>query len=533
MTGCSYIEFKGDKERYDALIIGSGIGGLSVAAMLAKAGKKVLVLERHYKIGGYTHTFERMGYSWDVGLHYVGQVHIDGTLINKAFRYISDEKLKWAPLDDAYDRAVFGNEAFHFIRGRKNLVTALKKFFPDAKDHKSIDDYFVLLKKIEKVGTGYFVEKILPAFLAKLLGPLLRRGVLKYSDKTTLSVLRTLTDNEKLIGVLTAQYGDYGLPPSQSSFYMHALLANHYMEGAGYPVGGAGSIARTVVPVIEKSGGSAVFSVDVKQIIVKDNQAIGVEMADGKKIFAGNVISDAGVRNTFTLLLPPTIIKQYGFDRMLKNLEPAAAHIGMYLGLNGSAEELKLPRCNYWVFPAEYDHEINQKRYKDINCELPVSYISFPAAKDPDWAKTHPNKSTAEIVIIVPYDWFSKWENTRWKNRGDDYEKLKQCVGEQMLEELYRVEPQLKGRVEYFDISTPLSTKHFSNHARGEIYGIAHSPKRFRQNFLKPRTPIKNLFLTGQDVMTAGIAGALMGGVLCATAILKQNVLRTIQRSIK
>jgi all-trans-retinol 13,14-reductase len=102
-----------------------------------------------------------------------------------------------------------------------------------------------------------------------------------------------------------------------------------------------------------------------------------------------------------------------------------------------------------------------------------------------------------------------------------------------MLKDLYRVEPQLEGRVDYFEISTPLSTKHFSNHQQGEIYGVAHSPKRFRQEFLKPRTPITNLFLTGQDVMTAGIAGALMGGVLCATAVLRQNVIQTIQRAVK
>ncbi len=533
ITGHIYHTFTGHHEKYDAIVIGSGIGGLSVAAILSKAGKKVLVLERHYTVGGYTHSFQRKGYSWDVGLHYVGQVHIDGTPLNKIFRYISNENLKWAPLDDVYDRAVFGNEAFYFVRGKENLRAALKKHFPETKDHVSIDAYFALLDKVENLGISYYIEKILPPFLARIFGSLLRRNVLKYSDLTTLSVLQSLTDNEKLIGVLTAQYGDYGLLPSQSSFYMHALLANHYMDGAGYPVGGAGRIAQTIVPVIEEHGGSVLFYAEVKQIIVQNNTAMGVEMADGKKIFANLVISDAGVSNTYSKLLPTEVIRTHHLEEKLKNLEPSAAHVGVYVGIKDSAKNLKLPRCNYWVFPAEYNHELSQKRYENIHSDIPVAYISFPAAKDPAWEEKHPNTSTVELITIVPYEWFSKWEQTDWKKRGEEYEQLKKQVSEQLIEILYRVEPQLKGKIDYFDISTPLSTKKFTNHQHGEIYGVAHTPKRFRQQFLKPYTPVKNLFLTGQDVMIASIAGGLMGGVLCASAILKKDVFHHIKKMIK
>lgn len=530
-NGHLYKEFKGHDTHYDAIVIGSGIGGLSVAALLSKAGKKVLVLERHYEVGGYTHTFQRKGYTWDVGLHYVGQVHIPGTTLNKLFRYITNDELKWAPLDDIYDRAVFGTEAFHFVRGRENLRAALKKHFPDAKDHASIDAYFKLLEDLDHVGVSYYIEKVIPPFLANILGSFLRRKVLAYSDKTTLEVLQSITSNKKLIGVLTAQYGDYGLLPSKSSFYMHALLANHYMEGAGYPVGGAGRIAQTIVPVIEKAGGAVLFYAEAKQILVENNKAIGVEMMDGKRIHADLVISDAGVINTFSQLLAPEIQTQHQLKEKLAQLEPSAAHIGLYLGLKGSAKDLKLPACNYWVFPPEYNHEKSQEQYKNIDSALPVAYISFPAAKDPEWQEKHPNNSTVEVIIIVPYEWFSKWEDTAWKKRGEDYEALKQKVAEQMLEVLYRVEPQLKGTVEYMEVSTPLSTKKFTNHQHGEIYGVSHTPKRFRQTFLKPHTPVKNLFLTGQDAMIGSIAGGLMGGVLCASAVLKKDVLKDIERT--
>ena len=534
MSALLYNAFKGHDETYDAIVIGSGMGGLSAAGLLARAGQRVLILERHYEIGGYTHSFRRKGYAWDVGLHYVGQVHIPGTALNKVFRYLTDEKLEWAPLDDAYDRAVFGNEHFHFMRGRENLRAELKKHFPDAKDHASIDKYFELLKEVERLGVGYYAEKVIPPFLAKIFGKMLRKNVLKYSDRLTIDVLRDITDNEKLIGVLTAQYGDYGLLPSESSFYMHGLLANHYMEGGAYPVGGSGMIARTILSVVEKAGGAALFYAEVKQVIIENNTAIGVEMMDGKKIYAKRVISDAGIYNTFGKLVPKDVAEKHGMPEMLKQLEPSCAHMGMYIGIKESPKSLNVPACNYWVFPENgYNHDKLRRDYTDFKNEIPVAYISFPAAKDPHWQATHPGITTVEAIIIVPFEWFSKWEGTAWKKRGEDYEAMKKTVSDQLLEILYRVEPQLRGKIDYMEVSTPLSTKKFMNHPKAEIYGVSHTPKRFRQEFLKPWTPVKNLFLTGQDVMIASIAGACMGGVLTASAILKRDVLGHIKRVIK
>ncbi len=536
IVGESYISFKkqkGAEKQFDAIVIGSGTGGLSVAAVLAKEGKRVLVLEQHYIIGGYTHAFHRKGYVWDVGLHYVGQVHIAGTLLNKAFRYISDEHLKWEPLDDVYDRAMFGNQEYEFPRGRNNLKAKLKEYFPDKNDVASIDAYFDLLDKVNKVGVGFYVEKVLPEFFAKAFGNFLRRKVLKFSDQTTLSVLQEITDNQKLIGVLTAQYGDYGLQPLESSFYMHAVLANHYMEGAGYPIGGAPRFAETVVPVIEKAGGKVLTQAAVQRIIIKNNTAIGVEMCDGTPLYAKTIISSAGVVNTYSTLLPQEVVTQHNLDKKLGQLTPSLAHMGLYVGIKESTKNLNLPKCNYWIFPDEYDHKLNQERYTDFDAPLPVAFASFPSAKDSESEKNYPGRTTAEVIILLPDTWFAKWEDTSWKKRGEEYEELKEKLGKQMFEQLYRVAPQLRGKIDYYEISSPLTTKHFSAHPSGEIYGSAHTPNRFRQKFLKPQTPVKNLYLTGQDAMIASISGGVMGGILCASAILKKNMLWKIQRSIK
>ncbi len=534
MAAISFPSFRrqeASKQAFNAIVIGSGTGGLSAASLLAQAGKRVLVLEQHFIIGGYTHAFQRKGYLWDVGLHYVGQVHIPGTLLNNVFRYLTKGQLSWAPLDDIYDRIVFGDKEYDFPRGRKNLLQALKDYFPSPEDQDSIDQYFALLDEVGAVGTAYYAEKVLPNFLAKMLGPCLRRDVLRYSDQTTLSVLQGITKNTQLIGVLTAQYGDYGLQPSESSFYMHAVLANHYMEGAGYPIGGAPRFAETIIPVIEEAGGSVVFSARVKEILVKGNRAVGVQMEDGTMFMGKDIISDAGVVNTFSTLLPDEVIKQHKLDELLKNLTPSLAHMGLYVGFKESNDTLHLPKCNYWIFPEEYDHALNQSRGGGLDKPLPVAFASFPSAKDPESGKTHPGRTTAEVIILVPYDWFTIWEGTKEHRRGETYEAIKQQMAEKMFEVLYRVAPQLKGKVDYFEVSSPLSARYYVGHPSGEIYGTSHTPKRFRQTFLKPRTPVKHLYLTGQDAMIASISGGVMGGVLCVSAILNRNLLWTIKKS--
>lgn len=527
--GRSYRQFKFEQQTFDAIVIGSGIGGLSVAAILAKHGKKVLVLEQHYAIGGYTHMFKRKDYEWDVGLHYVGDVHIEGTALNRMFNYISDGNLEWTPMPDVYDKAVFGDKIYEFTRGRENLKARLKDYFHTIEDDDSIDAYFELLDEVKELHNGYYIEKALPPVIAGFTAPFLRRSLLKFSDRSTLSVLQELTSNTELIGVLTAQYGDYGLPPSKSSFYMHAMLANHYMEGAAYPVGGSASIAKTVVPVIEAAGGVVLSNALVRSILVSNDRATGVEMEDGKKIACPLVISDTGVFNTFRELLPRPVADKHGLLEQLQHVKPAAAHVGLYVGFKETAQELGLPQNNFWLFPDEYDHDLLQSQFQKPGDRLPVSYVSFPSSKDANWNDRYPGRSTVEVITLVPYEWFEKWEDQDWKKRDDDYEALKEQLAKQLLEELFRVLPHLRGKVDYYELSTPLSTSRFMNHSKGEIYGLAHTPERFRQQFLKPYTPVKGLFLTGQDIVIASIGGGLMGGVLAASAILKRNILSDIR----
>ncbi|MFI5366043.1 MAG: phytoene desaturase family protein [Candidatus Binatia bacterium] len=510
-------------EQYDAIVIGSGIGGLAAAALLAKyGGQRVLVLERHYVAGGYTHTFHRPGYEWDVGVHYLGEMQ-QGTLVRALFDELTDARLEWADMGDVYDRFVIGNEVYDFPKGKENLRRSLKERFPG--DEVAIDGYFALVEQAMASSVSFYQGRVLPEEFAASLP----QEFLGFAGRTTRSVLESLTHNQRLIGVLTGQYGDYGLPPAESSFAMHATVANHYFEGGFYPIGGAARIAETIVPLITAAGGRVLINAEVAEIVTENGRAQGVRMArDGAIIRAPLVISDAGVLNTFTRLLPVETRAALGIAQALQPLRPSLAHLCLYIGLTRTARELGLPRANLWIYPDEH-HERNLATFvADAEAPLPVIYISFPSAKDPDFERRHPGRATIDIITVAPYERFAAWEGTTWKDRGGEYEAVKERLAQRLLDALFVYVPQAKDHIDLYELSTPLTTKHFCNYQMGELYGLDHTPGRFGQPILRPQTPLPGLYLTGQDIATAGVVGALIGGVLSASAILMRDLVSEI-----
>jgi all-trans-retinol 13,14-reductase len=516
---------------FDAIVIGSGIGGMTTAAWLAKHGKKVLVLEQHYSPGGYTHTFMRRGYEWDVGVHYIGDVHVPQTYTSKMFKAIASDRLQWADMGEVYDRMVFGNDIYDFYKGKKAFADHLKTRFSSAADQKAIDQYIGLLYDIQKDMTGFFAEKAMPAAISTLFGGWMRRKAMRY-NKSTLEVLRSITSNPKLIAVLCGQYGDYGLPPSQSSFLMHAMLARHYMNGGSYPVGGSASIFNAIAPTVTEAGGAIFTHAAVKEIQLKNNRATAVLLENGQSVSAPIIVSSAGIYNTFKNLLPASWAEKHGLIAQSEAIPPSLSHVCLYLGIREAREKVPLPKANYWVFPDLYDHDLAVANYlRDPEQELPVTYISFPSSKDPNWDQRYPGRTTLEIVSMAPWEQWSKWSNTSWKKRPDEYEEAKEKLSTKMLEVLFRMEPSLRGRIDHAELSSPLSTKHFTRYQHGELYGLEHSPQRFNARFLKPSSPISGLYLSGQDVSTVGVAGAMAGGLLCASVILRKNLFAELRNS--
>jgi phytoene dehydrogenase-like protein len=506
------------ENNFDAIVIGSGIGGLAFAAIMAKLRKwRVLVLERHFKIGGFTHTFSRPGgWSWDVGLHYVGDMG-DGMLGRQLFDYITDRKVKWNAMPDVYDVFLYPSLEVKASKGEANFRRALIDAFPN--ERASIEQYFRDLKSAANWMTRHFMATVAPAPLSWLVRAV-NRSTANLPLGLTQLYLESHFRDPRLRAVLASQWADYGVPPGQSAFATHALIATHYLNGAWYPAGGAGEIAEATGAVIRASGGDLLPNHDVTKILLEGDRAVGVE-ADIKKgkngaraeFRAPVVVSDTGAWSTFARLLPSSV--SLPFRSELATPPAGFQCVELFLGLRADPRELGFRGENYWIF-SSFDHdEMYTQRNNLLEGPAPMAYLSFPSLKNPQ-ATRH----TADVIAPFSYRALEAYRHEPWRRRGPAYESAKIHITEALLDIVEQHHPGFRALVEYSELGTPLSFEYFTAAPSGAIYGYPGTPEKYRKAWLGPGTPISSLYLTGADAAVLGIVGALMGGVLAASRVL-------------
>jgi len=528
----------------DAIVIGSGIGGLTAAAVLAKAGKKVLVLEQHDQAGGCCHTFIEKGFEFDVGIHYIGEMR-NNTVTRLLVNQLTEGQLQWVDLEQAFDVVALGEPAkqkmFPFCAGGPvEFKKAMLKMFP--KEEKAIDKFLALLKDVRMNMKGMMLVKMMPKWIVRLLcatGLLSRMTTyFKHARRTVKEVLEELTDDADLRAVLSYSWGDYGTTPAKGSFGLHAALINHYLYGASYPRGGASEIAYHIIPVIERAGGKVLVRAPVTEILVdSEGKASGVRVgksAGAVDLHAPLIISDAGAVNTFTQLLPASVAKKSSISRLIgTKIEAGIGCISLFVGLDGTTEQLKIKPHNTWAYTGNDLSSVSQEFF-DMSAEdavssnVPLLFISFPSAKDPTFEQRYPGKSVCTIITLANWKWFEEWEGERVSKRGEDYESVKVAIGRKMWEQTLAIYPQLADKVEYFEVGSPVTNKFYIGSSRGEIYGLDHTAKRFGtpqvMMHLRPDSGIPNLLLAGQDVVSCGFTGAMFGGLLCAATALNRDL---------
>ncbi len=494
-------------ERFDAIVVGSGIGGLAAASLLARvAGKRVLLLERHFKPGGFTHTFRRRQWTFDVGVHYVGAMG-EGEPGRRLFDLASGGAVGWNKMPSPFERFVYPGLALDVPDDPDGYRAALADAFPA--ERTAVDRWFRELRHAAAWANRHFVGLALPRPVAALLEAPGRRAALR----TTAEALAATFRDPLLRAVAASQWGTYGLPPSRSAFAMHAVVATHYFGGGFYPDGGAGSIAPAFLSQVEAAGGECRVNHEAVEILVEGGRATGVR-----------AIARAGGRASEVTFRAPLVVSDAGiaatYGRLLRRGAPLPAaerggtsSVTLYLGLRASPAALGFRGENHWIFDVA-DHEaVFAARNDLLRGRAAAAYLSFPSLKDP-----HARSHTAEIVAMADAGAFAPWRDRSWMHRGEEYEAVKASMARALLDLVERHHPGFRDLVAYEEVSTPLTVEHFTGHPGGRIYGAPATPERFRDPAFGVRTPVRGLLLAGADAASLGVMGAFMGGALAAGA---------------
>jgi all-trans-retinol 13,14-reductase len=300
------------------------------------------------------------------------------------------------------------------------------------------------------------------------------------------------------------------------------VIAQHYARGGYYPVGGAGTIATSILPIIESAGGACLLNHKAREVIIKGGKVAGVKAAfqrgrtsEEVAFYAPVVISDAGAYHTYTKLLAGEPRINAAAAEAKARVSQAYSVANLFIGFKESPEKLGVRGENRWLFSG-YDHDkLFRQRNELLNGNVGACYVSFPSLKDPA-AVEH----VAEVIAPLDFEAVEHWCDKPWRKRGEDYRQLKEIVSDALVRFVERQCPGFRDLIAYQELATPLSVISLTGHDRGAIYGLPASPERFCSKWLQPRTPIPGMYLTGSDAAVHGVAGALMGGVLTASLLL-------------
>lgn len=391
---------------WDTIVIGSGMGGAMTAGLLAKLGQRVLVLEQHYVPGGFTHTFRRNGYVWDVGVHLVGDTALRA-LPGRVMQLLSGGQLQWRSVGEAYDELHFPGD-FHLTLSSDPVVFIrdLKAAFPESADQ--VDAWRGAIREIAAALGPWHLSHLVPGAVGRWLSEMLSGGL----QHTAADKLAALVPDERLRTVLSAQWGYHGVPPSRAAWALQAMVSNHFMQGASYPVGGSGRLAATFLQGVADAGGWTRVCADVAEILVEDGRTVGVCLTDGEELRAPRVVSAAGAWNTTHKLLPAAH-RGAPWVASVAALPPSPAHVCLYIGFKGDIASAGASRRCAWYFDT-WSHErcTWEVDAAEPPSRPPLLFVSFPSLKDPAHVPGPEQRHTGELIAFVPWEAFERWSGT-------------------------------------------------------------------------------------------------------------------------
>lgn len=484
--------------RWDAVVVGSGIGSLTAAALLAKQGKRVCVLEQYAKPGGYLHGFSRFGRRFETGCHYVGAMG-PGQPFRVLLRYLGvfDESL-FVPLEaDGFDEFVFPDFRFSVPRGYAALERRLVDAFPD-----EAAGIGALVRLFESTAAEFPTY----AFRQSFDDEVVQRSL----ESSTVAVVERYVTAAPLRNLFYAYCAVHGVAPWDMAFGYHALVVDSMVRGPYGLASGGDALAEALVRRIESQGGEVHLRSRVVRFVTQDKTVSAVETDDGRRFEAEWVLSGIHPKQTFRFV--PENVLTPAFRQRLSRIRESVGISGVYALCEGNP--FFHPRRNTYFFRSGVA--------TDVFVEYePEDTPTIVYAARPDRLSTVETECYP-LALHAPamHRWFERWKDTRYAFRPDDYKAFKQLVAERTLDLVERYRPGFRSTVAKYEASSTLTNLHFNGSEAGSAYGIYHSMENTGARGLGPRTHLKNLLLTGQSSLSPGLLGAAMSGLRTAGALL-------------
>lgn len=475
------------KKRYDVIVIGAGIGGLTCGCYLAKSGMDVLIVEQHFKPGGCCTSFTRKGFSFDAGGHFIGSFREKG-----AMRKILNEldiinEIQLLKVESA-DHVIFPEYDIVIKSNFDDTVLTLQREFPKEADNISIF--------IEKVKSFRYTHSYL------------------YSNMTFKDILDKHFSDEKLKAFFDILLLYIGVTSKDVSAISAIVLYREFiLDGGYYPKGGMQNFSDALANSFKKVGGTFLFSQEVTKILHEKGSVKGVSLVNGDIIECNQVISNADAKKTYSELIDIREINSDISIEFLKKLDemiPSVSHFNVYLGIDKKAVCDIKERCNIWYVPKYNTRDIMDDMINDPYSKEGFIHIAFPSFYDSDLAPD--GCECMFLTVLVPFMSKEFWD------------REKQIFADILIERAENVIPGLKKHILYKETSTPYTIYRYTLNTKGANYGWSMTPNQTGRMRLPQKSFIKGLYHAGHWTEPGcGIATVAQSGYMAARLVIQNK----------
>ena len=476
----------------EAVVLGSGIGGLTCGILLARLGYSVTVVEKNRQPGGLMRSYERNGIDCPVGIHYLGALDESQPLrrILVALGVFDSLPLERMGRDGLIDRYVFDDFTFDLPEGLAAFQARLHQQFPS--EGRQISGVVDGLREMTRQMTS--LSFVFAPDLSTTLGDPRKSLGATLAEQGCSAALR------RVLAVPTAWFG---VPLDECPAALHYGALASYLSSSWRLSRGGAHMADVLAARLEELGGRLVLGDPVERILLESRAIEGVKLRSGRRLKTPLVIGTVHPKALLSML-PEGAVKP-SYESRVSVLEDTRGCVAAQVAVPAASGLAKPYNIFSWRAPYD-DHGI--------------VFHQLSETANPDWHLLAMVKSSRLS------DW-ERWADTASGRRGSDYLEAKQGEAEAMLGEAARLFGSMKG-TRVLDVYTPLSIRDWVGNPEGSAYGVLRSVAQRYRAALLHRTPVKGLFAAGQSTMAPGVLGTMIGAVRTVAAIADQEELHAL-----